>query len=239
MRMRAELSFPNLPEVFRTQVAKGFTAAVRRETRALEKEFEAATLAAGLGQNMARTWQSRTFPANRDAIGAAGYVWSKARQRMRAFAEGAVVVPKQGRFLAIPTVWNRQGGRKGAAPRVTPAQMVAAKGQAFVFTPKGSPGVKIWAVRAAAVGGRGRSKYAVSAGGLLAVNASGSRAALRQGNQRALLQQGFVPMFVLIPRAVIRKRLDLPPMVHAAEGRLRVALAETIHAAERSLGGRR
>jgi hypothetical protein len=239
MRLTMRLDAPDLAALFKERVARGFTAAMKKETRALEKQFEGATVAAGLSQILARTWQSRSFPTNGDSIGPAGLIWTRAPMAMRAFAEGAVIVPKQGRFLAIPTVWNRQGGRRGAGPRVTPAQMVSAKGQAFVFKSKRTPGVKIWALRAAPLGGKGNRKYSVLAGGLAAVNASGSRAAVRAGNQRDLLKQGFVPMFVLVPRVVIRKRLNLPPMIQAAQARIRAQMAQVLAEAERSLGNRR
>jgi Family of unknown function (DUF6441) len=235
MRLRATVTRPEIERIFKDSVAKDITAAMRRETRALEKEYQAQVVSSGLSMVLAKTWNSVSFPRNKDALSPAGLIWSKAPLPMRAFVEGATIVPKNGRYLAIPTPWNRQGGRRGAAAVVTPAQMVAAKGQAFIIKSKRRPDVRIWALRAAPLQGRqrGRLRYAVSAGRLINVNTANRRAAAGIGARNELLRQGFVPMFVLVPRVVIRKRLDLAPAANAALSRLRVALADAINAAQR------
>ena len=200
MRLRMQLDTPDLVQVFKAQVARGFTQAMRRETRALEKTFEAATLAAGLGQGMARTWQSRSFPVGRDAIGPAGQIWSKAPGAMRAFTEGATITAKNGKFLAIPSAETLQlrGGRFRSVP--TPADV--------------------------------ERQLRIK---LVLVTRRGKRMLVAPSFRRRRL---FVAFF-LVPRAVIRRRLNLPPMVQAAQARLRTALAETIATAERNLGPRR
>jgi hypothetical protein len=237
MRLRMEMTNPLLAERFKEMVGREVTAAMRRETRALEKRLEAATTGAGLSAVLAKTWNSRSFPIGRDSITPAGVVWSKAPLPMRAFSEGATIIPKKGRYLAIPTVWNREGGRRGAKARVSPAEMVAAKGQAFTIRSKNRSDVLVWCLRVAAAGGRGRNRYAVRAGGLATINASGSRAASRIANQAQLLGQGFVPMFVLVPGVKIKKLLDIPPLAQAALANVRIALATAIANAQRAIGG--
>ena len=204
MRLRAQLDTPDLVSIFRSQVARGFTQAMRAETRALEKTFEAATLGAGLGQGMARTWQSRTFPVGKDAIGPAGQIWSKAPGAMRAFTEGATITAKNGKFLAIPSAETRKlrGGRNQRAP--TPADI------------ERRLGVK-----------------------LILVTRRGKRMLVAPSRERGRRRGRLFVAFFLVPRAVIRRRLNLPPMVQAAHSRLRSALADTIANAERSLGARR
>lgn len=203
MRLRAQLRFPDLAGVFRDQVAKDFTAAVARETRALEKEFEAATLSAGLGQGMAKSWQSRVYPVGKPSLGAAGQVWSKAPKALRAHAEGATITAKGGRFLAIPSpeVRAMRGSRNQPAP--TPADVERRLGVELVLVVK-----------------RGKR---------FLVAPSRDKARKRTGPKRLFIA------FFLVPRAVIKKRLDLPPMAERATGRLRVALADAIHKAEQSL----
>jgi hypothetical protein len=204
MRLRAQMAFPDLAGIFRDQVARGFTQAMKRETRGLEKEFEAATMAAGLGQGMARTWQSRTYPVGKDALGAAGQIWSKAPKAMRAFTEGATITAKGGRFLAIPSpeTLRLRGGRNQRAP--TPADIERRLGVKLVLVEK-----------------------------------RGKRFLVAPSRDRGRRRGRLFVAFFLVPRAVIRKRLHLPPMVQAAQTRLRMSLAETITAVERSLGGRR
>lgn len=204
MRLRMQFDAPDLAALFRTQVARGFTAAVKRETRALEKEFEAATMAAGLGPRMARTWASKTFPVGKDVLGPAGQIWSKAPKAMKAFTEGAIVTPRGGRFLAIPSAETLalRTGRNQPAP--TPADIERRLGVKLVLVVK-----------------------------------RGKRFLVAPSRERGRRRGRLFVAFFLVPRATIRKRLNLPPMVQAAQARLRVALAETITAAERALVGRR
>jgi hypothetical protein len=201
MRLRAQVTRPDIERLFRERVAKDVTAAMRRETRALEKAYEAQTIAAGLGQGMARTWQSRAYPAGRDAIGPAGQIWSKAPKAMKAFTEGATITAKGGRFLAIPSreTLALRGGRNQRAP--SPADIERRLGVKLVLVEK-----------------RGK-RFLVAP----------SR---DKGRRRGRL---FVAFF-LVPRATIRKRMDLAPAAQSAMGRIRVALAEAINAAQRQAG---
>jgi hypothetical protein len=205
MRMRARVSLPDLPGVFRDQVARDFTAAMKRETRDLEKRFEAATLSAGLGQGMARTWQSKVYPAGRDVLGPAGQIWSKAPKAMKAFTEGATITASGGRFLAIPTAEVRalRGGRNQKQP--TPADIERRLGVKLVLVVK-----------------RGKR---------FLVAPSRDRARRRTGPRRLFVA------FFLVPKAVVRKRLDLPPMVQVSMTNLRGALAAAINNAQRAVAG--
>jgi hypothetical protein len=198
MRLRATVTRPNIERIFKDTVARQVTAAMRRETRALEKTYEAQTLSAGLGQGMARTWQSRSYPVGRDAIGPGGQIWSKAPKAMKAFTEGATITAKGGRFLAIPSEETRKlrGGRNQRAP--TPADIERRLGVKLVLVVKGG---KRFLVVPSRERGRRRGRLFIA--------------------------------FFLVPRAVIRKRLDLAPAAQAAIGRLRVALADAIDAAQR------
>jgi hypothetical protein len=230
MRLTAKVDRLRLADEFKAEVGRRFSAMMKRETRALEKNIEAQVEGAGLGKNMARTWNSRVFPGDgRPSLGPAGVVWSKAPVPMRAHSEGAVIVPKNGRFLAIPTQWNRQGGRRGGKPRVTPQQMAAAKGQAFVMKSRLWAGVRLWCLRTAAASGRSaRARFNVRAGGLLTINTGNARVMQRMTTQRLLLAQGFVPMFVLVDQVTLRKRLNFVPLVNAAIASIRVGMASAI-----------
>lgn len=203
MRLKGILNFPDLQKVFREQVAKDFTAAVKRETRDLEKQFEAATLSAGLGRGMAKSWQSKVYPVGKDSLGPAGQIWSKAPKALRSFAEGATITAKGKRFLAIPSAEVRalRGGRNRAAP--SPAEVERRLGVKLVLVVK-----------------RGKR---------FLVAPSRDRARKRTGPRRLFIA------FFLVPRAVIRKRLDLPPMTAAAVSRIRIALGDALNKAEQSL----
>ncbi len=76
--------------------------------------------------------------------------------------------PKGGRkFLAIPTGFNRQGGRRGAKPRISPQQMVAS-GQGFL-RPFASGGGFVWCLPVRQGERTGRRRAPLIAGGIAAV----------------------------------------------------------------------
>lgn len=206
MKLRAQVSMPDLPALFRDKVARDFTAAMKRETRALEKRLEEATLGVGLGQAMARTWASKVYPGH-DVIGPAGVVWSKAPKAMKAFTEGATITAKGGRFLAIPSAEVRamRGGRNQKAP--TPADVERRLGVKLVTIAKG--------------------------GKRFLVAPSRDKARKRTGPRRLFIA------FFLVPRAVIRKRMDLAGPTQAAMTNLRAAMATAINTAQRSAAGQR
>lgn len=207
MKLNATLTFPDLAKVFREQVAKDVTAAMKAETRALEKRFEAATLSAGLGQGLARTWNSKTYPQSGDSLGPSGVVWSKAPKAMKAFTEGATITARGGRFLAIPSPEVRALRRGRNQPMPTPAEIEQRLGVKLVLVVK-----------------RGKR---------FLIAPSRDKARKRTGPKRLFVA------FFLVPRAVIRKRLDLRTMTIASQNYLRAALAEAINRAQRQASGQR
>jgi hypothetical protein len=234
MRMRLEVIRPDIERAFRDRVAKDMTAAMRRETRALEKEYEAQTIAAGLGPRMARTWASRVYPVGKDVIGPAGQIWSKAPKAMRAFTEGATIKPVFARMLAIPTAdgLRLMGGKRGSPIEALRKLRITAVGRGkrrrslmdksieleVVPLPRGKKAQAAIVTRGATYGQSGRVRAATA-----------RRAAL------GLLETRIV-LFWLVPRATIRKRMDLVPAANAALSRIRMSLAEAINAAQRQTG---
>ena len=106
---------------------------------------------------------------------------------------------------AILAGFNRQGGRRGAKPRVTTAQMVAS-GQGFL-RPFASGRGFVWCLPVRQGGRSGRRRAPLIAGGIAAVATARRRGAAAW--QRSLLAQGFVPMFRLLPQVTLNKRLDV------------------------------
>lgn len=145
MKLGTQVTVPDLPKLFQDQVARDFTAAMKREARTLEKRLEEATLGVGLGQPMARTWASKVYPVGRDVIGPAGLVWSKAPKAMKAFTEGATITATGGRFLAIPSAEVRamRGGRNQKAPSPADVErrlgvklvLIVKRGKRFLVAP--------------------------------------------------------------------------------------------------------
>ena len=166
------------------------------------------------GRAIANAWRLRVFPdqSGSRSLRPAALVFSKAPRLVLAFESGREITVRRRRWLAIPTGYNAAGGRRNASSRgglrVTAEQMVAARGQAFVIRSKSNRGAALWCLRvrtAAPTGRRRRLRLVVAAGTeVLTGHARGHQARAQQ-----LLNQGFIPMFVLLRSVRLRKRLDV------------------------------
>ena len=171
------------------------------------------------GRSIANAWRLNLFPAGGVApttFKPAALVWSRMPTVVDAFDRGASIVARGRKYLAFPTGYNAVGGRRGASRRgglrVTPAQMMQAgrRGEAFVLPSKSRPGTALWCLRVAAATGtsrRTRNRLRLFVGGGTEV-LTGHRKGQAQRRQD-ILAQGFVPMFLLMRRVSLRRRLDV------------------------------
>jgi hypothetical protein len=170
---------------------------------------------------LANTWRLTVYPTSAPTLRPAALVSSRAPTIMDAFDRGAVIRPKgTGKFLAIPTGFNRQGGRRGAKPRVTPEQMVASQ-KAFIRPFKSGRGF-VWCLPVRQGERTGRGRAPLIAGGIVAVATARRKGAAAW--QQSLLAQGFVPMFLLLPQVRVSKRLDIAAVARAASARMETTL---------------
>jgi hypothetical protein len=225
----------DLRQVLAAEVRAGERAAmsaVRAETDQVEAELRQQVMSAfgGNARGVANAWRSQVFPTSGESLRPAGLVFTKLPNVIDAFERGVTIRPKGGRkFLAIPTGFNRQGGRRGAKPRVTPQQMVAS-GQGFLRPFKSGRGF-VWCLPVRQGQRTGRGRAPLIAGGIAAV-ATGRRKGAAAW-QQSLLAQGFVPMFLLLPQVTLAKRLDVKG---AAERGLRRLPGRFVAAWERESG---
>jgi hypothetical protein len=188
---------------------------------------------------LANTWRLAVYPTSVPTLRPAALVSSRAPAIIDAFDRGAVIRPRGGgRYLAVPLEANRRGGLRTSRPRVTPAQMAASRA-AFLLPLPGSRN-RLWCLRVTQAQRRsraGRVSDMAVAGNLVQVGARGttlrgtylSRGRLTQ----RLLAQGFVPMFLLLPKVQLTKRLDVKG---AAERGLRRLPGRFVAAWERESG---
>jgi hypothetical protein len=237
MRLAATLG-TSLARMLEQEVRAGeraVTQAIRGETERLKQELrqQVASSFGPRGRSLGNAWRARMFPASGESLGAAGIVWTKVPGIIDAFERGATIRARGGRYLAIPTGFNAARGRRGRREgglRVTPAQMVAS-GQAFLL-PFRSGGGFAWCLPVRQGERVGRRRAPLIAGGIAAVATANRRGAAHW--QAALLRQGFVPMFLLLPQVQLPKRLD----VRGVAARALAALPRRIVAAWEAETGR-
>jgi hypothetical protein len=203
-------------------VAGALRRAVAATGGEVQSELRAQARSAGFkdgGRSVANAWRLNLYPAGGVAptsFKPAALVWSRMPTVVDAFDRGAQIVARGRKYLAFPTGYNAIGGRRGASRRgglrVTPAQMMQAgrRGEAFVLPSKSRPGTALWCLRVAAATGtnrRTRNRLRLFVGGVTEV-LTGHRKGQAQRRQD-VLAQGFVPMFFLMRRVSLRKRLDV------------------------------
>jgi hypothetical protein len=203
-------------------VAGGLRRAVAATGREVQSELRAQARSAGFkdaGRSIANAWRLNLYPAGGVApttFKPAALVWSRMPTVVDAFDRGALIVARGRKYLAFPTGYNSIGGRRGASRRgglrITPAQMMQAgrRGEAFVLPSKSRPGTALWCLRVAAATGtsrrtRNRLRLFVGSGTEVLTGHRKGQAQRRQD----VLAQGFVPMFLLMRRASLRRRLEV------------------------------
>jgi hypothetical protein len=112
--------------------AGAVTAGVKAGAEGLKTDLRARLIQGGLGERFPNAIRSAVYPQGRDSLGAAGWVFAKGKrtlQILEAYASGATIRARGGRYLAIPTAAaGRSGGRFA---RMTPAAWRYRRGTAL------------------------------------------------------------------------------------------------------------
>ncbi len=208
-------------------VAAGLRRAVAATGKEVQSELRAQARAGGFrdgGRSIANSWRLAVYPSSASAptFRPAAVVSSRMPDAVTAFDSGKPIVVRNANVLAIPTAAN---AIRGSRVRITPQQMKQAKGETFYLRSKNNPAVTLWCIKvrgASNVGRRmasgklrpGRLRLFVGSGvGVLTGNRKGQQAFLR-----ATLAKGFLPMFILMRRVSLRKRLDVAGVRARAAG---------------------
>jgi len=86
------------------EIAADITAIMVEEATGLKDDYRKQVREAGMGNRLANTWRSETYPKGGRSLNPAGYVWSNAPAIIDAFAKGAYIRPVNGaKWLWIPT----------------------------------------------------------------------------------------------------------------------------------------
>lgn len=204
------------------RIARAVTAAIDDVSVFAQGEYRE-QIGNALGQRTAKTVRKKRFPRT-PSIGAAAIVYSRAGDIVAAFDRGGVITP-HGRFLAIPTGFNRHLGRRGTRMErgkggwsgvlVTPEEMVKSK---LAFVRPSTGGGLVWFLRVTRAeeryGKRGKQRTLAYAGAKVLVGSG------RVRRTKDILEAGAVPMFYLVPQVKVQKKLSLARVRYKAGQRL-------------------
>lgn len=154
---------------------------------AIKMDWRGQIVQAGLGRRLSNTVRSEAYPKGVGSLNASALIWSKAKKIVGAFETGVEIRAKNGNWLAIPLPAAGKSGRGG---RITPGEWERRNGRRLTFIYR-----------------QGRTGLLVDTGTTL----RGGRVMGKDGFSRAA--RGFknrtVPIFALVPRVRLQKRLGL------------------------------
>ena len=186
--MKLNISFtPDLVALMRAEVAVGQKAVSETMTQAgasLKSAWRAQITGAGLGQRLANTIRSQTYPKGRNSLNAAALVWSNAPVIMGAHDTGPLIRSGNGFWLAIPLP---AAGKALGGKRITPAMWEQRTGLRLRFVYR-SRGPSLLVADAVRLNTRGQAAVSKSKTGRGQVTAS---------------------IFLLVRQVKLPKRLDL------------------------------
>lgn len=154
---------------------------------AIKADWRGQIAQAGLGRRLGNTVRSEAYPKGVGSLNASALIWSKAKKIVGAFETGVEIRAKNGNWLAIPLPAAGKSGRGG---RITPGEWERRNGRRLTFIYR-----------------QGRAGLLIDTGTTL----RGGRVMGKDGFSRAA--RGFknrsVPIFALVPRVRLQKRLGL------------------------------
>lgn len=205
-RLRLQASLTGDLETFMAAEIKAaesaVTAGMTEATDGLKREIREQVTGAGLGTRLANTVRGTVYPRGQKSLDAAGLVYTKAPKLLEVFERGATIVPKDGsKYLAIPTanVPRKAGGR--GRGKMTPVEVEATFNQDLKFAKAGNGRLIAYVDALGAKSGKGYRRAT----------------ARRLKSGRSAVS---VVMFVMIPVARLRKRLDIQGAGERWAGRL-------------------
>ena len=185
MKLGLDIS-PDLVAVMAAEITAGEKAvsvAMREAGSGLKAAWRGQITGAGLGQRLANSIRSQTYPKVGESLNAAALSWSKVPQILSAHDAGLTIRSRAGFWLAIPTAAAGKGPR---GRRITPSEWEQRRGMRLRFVYR-----------------RSGPSLLVADGRL---NSRGLGVASRSKTGRG---QSTVPIFLLVLQVKLLKRLNL------------------------------
>ncbi|WP_142847229.1 DUF6441 family protein [Telmatospirillum sp. J64-1] len=188
--------------------AVAVTAGVEAAVKGMQLDLRQQVLRAGFADTVANMIGAEAYPKRGKAsFRASGTIFARGESAddiLSSISEG-VRISGQGRYLAIPTGYNKAGGRRRSrtGPLITPQQMSEMRKMTFVRP--GTNGTLVWFLRVthAQEMRRGKVQSLAFAGGRYLVGSG------RRKRTAAILEAGAVPMFILVPQVRMKRAMDV------------------------------
>lgn len=191
-------------------IAGFVTSAIGEGAQELKADWRGQIERARLGPRLANTIRSEVYPKGQTSVDAAALIWTKAADIIKAYADGATIVARNGgRFLALPT---EDVPRKRQGNALTPEEVETRFGRPLQFISPSDRGFWTPSIR------RNGVAFLVLKN-LRIRKSSGRWRNASESELRRRKETSSVVMFVLVPRVTVLKRLDLEEIARLAETR--------------------
>ena len=192
-------------EGFERDVLRQARESLRTVGKAVERDLEAATEAAGLGR-LAKAWNSTVYPKAGLAEAPSVTIYPKGKSRtlgaILAYSQGAVIKGTRGQYLAIPTpAAGQKSTGRGKAP-LTPGEWERRTGLRLRFVYRRNKPSLLVLDEGVLSGKTGRARLNTA-----------RRRQTGRGNQT-------IPIFILIKQVTVQKRFSIPAVTAGAGARL-------------------
>lgn len=174
---------------------RAVTRTMRQAGGALKENWRGQVRSAGLGSRLANTVRAVAYPQGTESLNAAALVWTKAPEIIAAFESGVTIQSKDGFFLAIPT---EAAGRGARGARMTPLAWERRNGMRLRFVYRRT----------------GPSLLVADDARVTKAGAARPKRGRRRKRDGVLTGAQTVPIFILVPKVRLTKKLDL---IRAAE----------------------
>lgn len=182
------------------RMERSHTRAMRSVATSMKAAWRDEIRAGGLGNRVANTVRSASYPQGQDSLNAAAMIWTKAPDIVSAHDAGTLVKSPDGFWLAIPLP---SAGRGRGGRRMTPGDYEKRTGQKLRFVYR-----------------KGRSALLVADEARISAAGQARRKGGRRRKDGVLTGAQTVPVFVLVPQVKLRKRTDLIPAAEAVVSRI-------------------
>lgn len=186
---------------FSVKLERATSAAINETVSGVQTDLRRDTEEAGLGKKVSNAWRKAVYPKGQASMNAAGSVWSNAPHIIDGYSKGGTIRARNSRYLAVPLpqaqkLMRVRGKSGNSRRRITP--------QLFE---------KVTGLKLVVIQRPGKNPLLVARGVRITKSGSVRRLTVRKatktmGERVMLSGLAEAPMFVLVPSAQLKIRID-------------------------------